>query len=415
METFDWYQINFLESAAHIKSAIKKFVGIEPKPRIANEIAVCFQQGRMFFESAKDAPLQIKPLLIYYGMIGFAKGLVLRKNPKEGLETLVRKHGLKYVSENNAKMHELKVKIENEGTFQKFNDVISQMGTVELVDEINRPFSLGTPFDNSTNLNNKNLSLKDILSRLPSLKGLYKNTFQEDIKVLEIKFVYKSEEYIGATKLKVSCYTEQIFSDLESLKKFIKGLRTNYPFLEKWCFVEAFNHPEGYIFSFCNIDRKNIDEFSGELIVPDFFSNLISRPIEIEPPKATKGKVIELNSRRFAPNEIRKLKLKEIIPPLVNIGSIIDPDLLVVEPIEGSYLSGHSLQFLGMYLLSCLVRYNPQIWVNAISRRPPASKKQSASDRPVDDTALAIIEKFVDLTLSEFPKMIVEVFNRKSR
>jgi hypothetical protein len=45
--------------------------------------------------------------------------------------------------------------------------------------------------------------------------------------------------------------------------------------------------------------------------------------------------------------------------------------------------------------------------VNAISKTPIGNSK-------VDDTALSLIEKFVDLILSEFPKMIVDELKKQA-
>ena len=83
------------------------------------------------------------------------------------------------------------------------------------------------------------------------------------------------------------------------------------------------------------------------------------------------------------------IELNDILPPMVNEGDTLKPKLLTVQPINGAYLSQYSLQYMGMYLLSSLVRYQPQIWVNAITEK---------------DSILALTELFVSLILNEFPK-----------
>ena len=71
--TKDWYDIKFLESATNLRELIGNSTGREPSAGIAREIAVCIQQGRLFFEAAVEAPIQIKPLQIYYGVVAFAR------------------------------------------------------------------------------------------------------------------------------------------------------------------------------------------------------------------------------------------------------------------------------------------------------------------------------------------------------
>jgi hypothetical protein len=118
----DWYLIKFFESTSNIKRALKESLGREPSTRIAREISACLQQGRMFFEAAIQSPIEIRPLLILYGIIGFSKAIILARHLR-GHETLIKSHGLKDISPANARIENLKLKIEENSTFQQFNDV----------------------------------------------------------------------------------------------------------------------------------------------------------------------------------------------------------------------------------------------------------------------------------------------------
>jgi hypothetical protein len=60
----DWYDIKFLESATNVRRLLARSTGRTPSASIAREIAVCIQQGRLFFKTAALAPIQIKPLQI---------------------------------------------------------------------------------------------------------------------------------------------------------------------------------------------------------------------------------------------------------------------------------------------------------------------------------------------------------------
>ena len=262
MEIFDWYQNKFLESTANIKSVIKDSVGKELTTEKANGIVVCLQQGRLFFQSANNAPLEIKPLLTFYGMIGFAKGLVLARSAM-GIETLKQSHGLSEKSPQNAKLHELSLIINKNGTFPRFNDVISHKGRLKLIGDYSDPYYLGAPFDNSEKLFGKRITLKDILSRLPSLQKEYKSTFREDDNVLQIKF--SAHNIPEVSELQVSYYSKPLY-DFNSLRQLVNELRSNYPFLEKWCFDTYMYDPSGSSLHFCNLDKNDSDEFSGKFV-----------------------------------------------------------------------------------------------------------------------------------------------------
>ena len=76
----DWYDIS-LESATNVRQLIKRSTDRQLSTSIAREISVSIQQGRLFFEAAAGAPIQIRPLLIYYGVVGFAQAVIVaRKN-----------------------------------------------------------------------------------------------------------------------------------------------------------------------------------------------------------------------------------------------------------------------------------------------------------------------------------------------
>lgn len=63
--------------------------------------------------------------------------------------------------------------------------------------------------------------------------------------------------------------------------------------------------------------------------------------------------------------------------------------------------------FLGLYLLSSLVRYRPHhIWVHSIRGR-------TTQNRTADDHCMALIEKFLDHTLNGFPGFVVNAMRAK--
>ena len=80
MDNIDWYKIKFLESTSNLKALIKESSGKEPSTKVAREISICIQQGRMFFETASKSPMETRPLQLFYGMVGFSKALTIAKS-----------------------------------------------------------------------------------------------------------------------------------------------------------------------------------------------------------------------------------------------------------------------------------------------------------------------------------------------
>ena len=126
MAEFDWHKCRFLESSENLKPLVHARVGRTPSTSIAREIAACLQQGRQFYEAATSSPLEIRPLQLFYGMVGFAKALVVARR-LSSLSTLRHAHGLSDISAANCRIAELRVKIGEAGTFQEFNDVVADL------------------------------------------------------------------------------------------------------------------------------------------------------------------------------------------------------------------------------------------------------------------------------------------------
>ena len=70
----DWHKCRFLESSENLKPLVQRRFDSEPSTSIAREIAVCLQQGRLFYEAAASSPSEIRPLQMFYGMVGFSTG-----------------------------------------------------------------------------------------------------------------------------------------------------------------------------------------------------------------------------------------------------------------------------------------------------------------------------------------------------
>ena len=376
-----WYAIKFLESTTNIKNVLKESIGRCPNTKVATEITACLQQGRLFYEAAAVAPLEIRPLQIFYGMLGFAKAVIVARTGAS-LGSLKPNHGLRDVSSFNSSLENLQIKMErSEGTFHRFNDAVSRMSGVRYYDTASIPVYITIPATCSAKLLEKTIALKEILARVPGLEDLYGKTFGQQAKTWHLSLGHFTGQAEGYVSLRID--VPGIFLDRESLRTIVEEWRQKYPFLRKWRLVGAKREWGNSALTFGNVQPEPDKEFSEESL------------------RGEGGYLRSLDWRQS-----QKLLFNEILPPLA--GGLQNSSTYMIEPFESVTLSDLSLLYLGMYLLSSLVRYRPHIWMRAISKS--FSPESSPNGR-----ALALIEQFLDLSLREFPVMTVEAikFNDK--
>jgi hypothetical protein len=69
-----------------------------------------------------EAALEIRPLLLYYGFLAFARATVISRTGHR-LSTLRRGHGLKDKLKDGGRLTDAAVAVHGMGTFSEFNDV----------------------------------------------------------------------------------------------------------------------------------------------------------------------------------------------------------------------------------------------------------------------------------------------------
>jgi hypothetical protein len=371
-----WTDIIFLESSDNLKPRIKSITGREPSSSITREVSLCLQQGRLFYQSATDSPLQIKPLLLYYGTMAFAKALNIALN-NTPISSLPQSHGITDISSQKCMLTDLTVKIQSKGTFQTFNSIACKLNRVDYIDSETMMQSFSAPTELSENLVNIQISLKEILSRIPGLETLYKKTFNELPNIVGINL---KAEMSNKNAWEILITTEEIFRDRESLKNIVSELRETFPILEKLNIISAKPVWNASYIDFSNLPIPD-DEFAE--------TNLLSREKGFE----TK----DFNSRDESLPYAQFTNLMKS-----HVGSFSD-DRHLISPYNNLYLSKMSLHYLGIFLLSSLVRYRPQIWGNTISRSIIDNSKSN-------DYMLSILEEFMKLHVEEMTKYVIEAF-----
>lgn len=374
----DWYDIKFLESATNVRELIRRSTGRAPRAAVAREISVCIQQGRLFFEAAGAAPIQIKPLQIYYGIVAFAQAVVIATR-NVSLSTLVRRHGLTDITPAGAGVENLALRFESAGTFQEFNDAIAALGRVWYFDNY-MPRWFEKPFSLSSGLSGQSITIKDVLSRMPGLADKYQKTFGSPAASAPIILDFGAPN-VGRCTLRID--DPDLYTDRASLIATVRKWRTAYPFLERWRFVEALHAWGSSVLIFDNAGEVG-DDLSDTYLV------------EANNNGFTAARLLMNSTRCY-------VSAPDILPPLAG-GYDRSSAVWAMQPIAGLLLPEHSLEVLGGFMLSSLVRYRPQIWQNAISR-------STTADSRADDRSLSLIEAFLDIVLNSFPNMVVHVID----
>ena len=371
------YNLQFLESSENVKLVIKDMLGKEPNSEVAKGIAVCIQQGRMFFESASNAATEIRPLLLYYGMMAFAKAIVSGRS-LQNLSTLSQTHGLRDVSSQTARLSELVVKIECHGTFQDFNDVICKQEGIDYYDENVMWHRHPIPTALSTQLQGTQITLKEILARIPGLEDLYQATFREKAELLAFS-LYSRGTPTDSVELRID--VPDVFEDRNSLRKIVEVAREKYTTLKRWHFSSAEKAYDNSIIFF-----ENTSPLENELASENFIEEQV-------------GQGLKLKTIANHPY----VDFRQLLNPVSGGLTQTYPSLMT--PINDVYLSDISLQYAGIFLLSSLVRYRPQIWIHSISRF-------SNHEKPSDDQALALIEGFMNKVQSTYPSLVTRLLTQ---
>lgn len=394
MPRLDWHAIRFLESAGNLAPLVKLRTGKTCSDGVARDIAACLQQGRQFYESAGESALEIRPLLLYYGMVGFAKAVILASHVRRH-STLAKSHGLRDISPANASASELtlaigqgdndtddgseitipgiSLAIRGAGTFQQFNDVVRRLHRFRYNDPRDALQTLTFPdAATSDELAHLRVSLKDILGRIPGLHTLYSDTFGEPAATIPLRVYPYSDDVFT-----LGIVRKEPFTDLASLQSMINAARDEWPFLTKWRLKDA-----DVRWGTSNLTFENSrDDAMAELTAD--------------------GMNAERTEYENKPAETR-FSLEEGGLPILT-GGYGGPEHAVF-PLDGKQIAEYSLHFLGLFLLSTLVRYRPATWRHSVSRT-------ALSTAPADDRALALIERFLDMNSERVPRFVVYLLN----
>lgn len=158
------------------------------------EIASHFRQGREFFETARHAPLLVKPLLLYYAVLSWARGLILFQDPRLRESALKKAHGLaacdwqRALSGGMRSIGDLLIRVEP-GTFSQLTSATRNVqsfrggGANPLLERGAEEVLPGTL-----------LTARDVWARIPRLAAAFEVTFEEPA------YLYRGSEALTAAE-----------------------------------------------------------------------------------------------------------------------------------------------------------------------------------------------------------------------
>jgi len=375
------YHLKFLESTENLKKILSINSGRSVSHRLCSNIIVCLEQGRSFFEIAEQSPLEIRPLIVFYGMMGFAKAITMARTLKN-IETLPQKHGIQDVSPREINLDSLVLKVTDSGTFAVMND--SVMNLEKFIVHIGSEVSyIRSSTDQTQAFHNSTFTLREILSRIYSIREHYFDTFNENAKVVGCSH-FTRHKVESHQSLSFDVFTEGVFKTKEDLFRIVRDLRVRFHSLNNWSFEHA-----SWAGGFTSIKFTN-KKFADENSVDS--SDVMAEALSEHP----YGFAAKHCGTPIFDDDI----LSKTQPIAGGVSSNMNTH--IIESFGGMYLSELALFYMGMFLLSSLVRYRPDIWSNVLSRR-------AVSNSPVDDKALSLIEHFIEISLSTFPKHVVAI------
>jgi hypothetical protein len=364
--------LRFLEGSEAISDQMRAH-GHEPDEERVSLAQSCMLHGRLFWESGAQAPLETRPLLLYYGAAAFAKALIIVVNGNRPGE-LRRRHGLTCQPTDSGRIADFIVRAQRDGLFQQFNDVAARLNRLEYYDHEHSNWVARTfPTATSDRLALFNVRLLDCFARLPNLQKVFQMCAKQEAKSLSMEF--SDETYSRPGKYTIRVDAQKPYDGIDSLRQIIRDVRRRGPFLGRWALSVA------------SVERgKTVLRFENTELQVDEFGTLGGAP-----PLMHRTEVIGQGTQfdAFA-----------ALPPLAG-GFQKSGTAAYIEPIDGQDVCEFSITLAALLGLSSLVRYHPHTWTACVHRRP-------LGEQAVDESLLPVIETFLAGVQTGFPQFVAD-------
>jgi len=166
-----------------------------------------------------------------------------------------------------------------------------------------------------------------------------------------------------------------LFQTKDELRTIVESWRSRFPWLQQWCFAQGVRAWDNTVLIFRNREKPQSGELSDANLLPanDGFDAVTRSELGIN--------------------------FLDILPALA--GGVTGDHSTMISPLNGVAVSEFAVQFATAFLLSSLVRYRPQIWQHALAHT-------HTPNAIADDATLSLIETFMSIALSTFPRMVEE-------
>jgi hypothetical protein len=357
--------LRHLEGSAALRARIQALTFRVPNASQIAFASACLAHGRMFWESARQSPLETRPLLLYYGVAAYAKALIIATTACLP-EALPQSHGMRCRSGASQAIADFQMTCEGHGLFQAFNDMVSARNRVTYFVDSDLQKKL-CPTLRSPALHDLRITLADCFSRLPETNHGYRLSAQGPS-----NWIGFSLTHLGHYRIDVA--NDTLFIGREAMALAVAEIRAAAPFLHDWQ-LESAQHVWG----------------SARFIFVNYT------------PPADELAIIAGGNSSFGAQIIPQFEFDPLpnIPPLT--GGFRTSGLIgYMSPINGKEVSECSIRLAALLGLSSLVRYQPHIWTASVHRRMLANAA-------VDDRLLPVIEEFLETTLSTFPDFVATI------
>lgn len=177
-----WRTLGIYESTESVTRLCREKTGCKPSPSKAREIVSLISQGREYFQGAVAARELVRPLILYYGAMSFARALVLFSEP--GKSKLTGSHGLgasgwEDLNTKPEKVPELPIAVCRNGTFPELWNTTKNIDRTR-IPAADNPFEIEAVSEGTNPApDNLKLTIRDVLGQITDLREVYEGTFGE--------------------------------------------------------------------------------------------------------------------------------------------------------------------------------------------------------------------------------------------
>lgn len=173
LESKAWATLSNYESQDLIRRRYESINGRQANAAQAREIRSAFSQARNYFEAARTSARNVKPLLLYYGVIGLSRALVMMRSDLREAH-LDQSHGLSargwqsIFSSATPDIAKIIIRINNKGTLREFVNATGNKSHLKIDSsgfQLAYPHGLLPP--------SIEISFDDIISRFPEIANQY--------------------------------------------------------------------------------------------------------------------------------------------------------------------------------------------------------------------------------------------------